>query len=176
MENETTYHGLGRGYPERQRPTEKNPPNFSQPRETRRNCIPFPSLGVPESVNKVLIILSKLQLGSELSESSAKCFNISRKTSSSDVAVSSRMMLARARKPSRSRWALTSSSKFFNFRYCEEKQTNRTREWRWCLTQATALEKHNTSSPGVSRSRGIINSFYGIYVPLISLPSGNLFI
>lgn len=86
-----------------------------------KSWLPFPSRGVPESVNKVLMIFSKLQLGSMFSGSSAKCFSISRRTSSKEVAVSSRMMLALAKNPSKSRWALTSSSKFFNFRYCVRK-------------------------------------------------------
>lgn len=98
-----------------------SPPN-QEPKQTK-SWLPFPSRGVPESVNKVFMIFSKLQLGSMFSGSSAKCFSISRRTSSKDVAVSSRMMLALAKKPSRSRWALTSSSKFFNFRYCVEKRS-----------------------------------------------------
>lgn len=60
---------------------------------------------------------SKLQSGSVLWGSWAKRHSMARSTSSSEVAVSFRMMLARARKPSRSRCARISSSKFFNFRY-----------------------------------------------------------
>lgn len=108
-----------------------------QPKQTK-SWLPFPSRGVPESVNKVFMIFSKLQLGSMFSGSSAKCFSISRRTSSKDVAVSSRMMLALAKNPSKSRWALTSSSKFFNFRYCVEKRSE----------HETAVHSNSKVEPG----------------------------
>lgn len=69
------------------------------------------------SVKRRLITSWKLQLGSEAWLSWPTACSIRFSTSSSEAAVSSSRMLARDRKPSKSRWARTSSSKLVSFTY-----------------------------------------------------------
>lgn len=71
----------------------------------------------PASVKRELMISSKLQPGSAVCGSWEMCRSMVFSTSSSDASSSCRRMLALSRKPSRSLWALTSSSKFISFTY-----------------------------------------------------------
>lgn len=80
-------------------------------------CLPFTSWA-PASVKSMLITSSKLQLGSDEWLSWPTWCNIRFRTSSREAAVSSSRIVALARKPSRSRCARTSSSKFISFTYC----------------------------------------------------------
>lgn len=80
-------------------------------------CSPLTSCA-PASVKSMLITSSKLHPGSKAWLSWPTWCNILFRTSSRDAAVSSSKMLALARKPSRSRCARTSSSKFISFTYC----------------------------------------------------------
>lgn len=77
----------------------------------------------PASVKSELMISSKLQPGSAVCGSCEMCRSIVLSTSSSDASSSCSRMLALSRKPSRSLWALTSSSKFISFTYWYQKQT-----------------------------------------------------
>lgn len=81
-------------------------------------CLPLTSWA-PASVKSMLITSSKLQLGSDAWLSWPTWCNILFRTSSREAAVSSSRIVALARKPSRSRCARTSSSKFISFTYCE---------------------------------------------------------
>lgn len=81
-------------------------------------CSPLASCP-PASVNRALMTSSALQL---LWPSVATCSSILRSTSSREAALSSSRMLAWAKNPSRSRWALTSSWKFTSFTYCSKKE------------------------------------------------------
>lgn len=92
-------------------------------------------MGAPASVKSSAMSRSRSQSGSAWLGSWAKRFSIIRSTSSSEVAVSFRMMLAWARKPSRSRCARTSSSKFFNFRYYRDRghRTTQASKFDHCL-------------------------------------------
>lgn len=79
-------------------------------------CLPLTSWA-PASVKSMLITSSKLQLGSDALLSWLTWCNILFRTSSREAAVSSSRILALARKPSRSRCARISSSKFISFTY-----------------------------------------------------------
>lgn len=79
-------------------------------------CLPLTSCA-PASVKSMLITSSKLQLGSDALLSWPTWCSILFRTSSREAAVSSSRMVARARKPSRSRCARISSSKFISFTY-----------------------------------------------------------
>lgn len=82
-------------------------------------CLPLTSWA-PASVKSMLITSSKLQPGSDTWLSWPTWCNILFRTSSREAAVSSSRILALARKPSRSRCARISSSKFISFTYCEK--------------------------------------------------------
>ncbi len=84
-------------------------------------CLPLTSWA-PASVKSMLITSSKLQLGSDAWLSWPTWCNIRFRTSSREAAVSSSKMVALARKPSRSRCARTSSSKFISFTYCGQEK------------------------------------------------------